>query len=184
MCPQQLLPIFPPRNNCDVLVHIRYIDRAIKFDIFMFRKYYVANRMIKCKRRELWPSRGHSRMDCIARMPSSGLGWWKHQGRLVPTGVRKGKWHVVSLQASWVWQVRLGFFLHLCKSCKTEHLIFSLLNKGIFQVGSQSLSLWWQTGGILRVLRKHEQNVFNTHVWTYILIHKFIHLFTYLLKNV
>ena len=49
MGPQQFLPIFPPRNSCTVLVHVRYADGAIKLDIFVFRKYYMANRVIKCK---------------------------------------------------------------------------------------------------------------------------------------
>lgn len=49
MGPQQFLPIFPPRNSCTVLVHVRYVDGAIKLDIFVFRKYYMANRVIKRK---------------------------------------------------------------------------------------------------------------------------------------
>lgn len=50
MCPKQLLAIFPPRNM-NVLVRIRYTDGAIKLDVLVFRKYDVADRLIKRKRR-------------------------------------------------------------------------------------------------------------------------------------
>lgn len=50
MCPQQLLAIFPPRN-VDVLVCVRDADGAVKLDVLVLRKYYVTDRVIKCKRR-------------------------------------------------------------------------------------------------------------------------------------
>ena len=98
MGPQQFLPIFPPRNSCAVLVDVRYVDGAIKLDIFVFRKYYMADRVIKCKRRqELGPGRGRPGKGYTSRVWDSRLDGWRHGGGLVATSVRKEKWHVVSL---------------------------------------------------------------------------------------
>lgn len=183
MCPNQFLPVFPPRNNVGVLVHIRYTDWTIKLDVLMFGKYYVAHRVIKCKRREeLWPGRGHPGKGCISCMQSSGLGWRKHQGRLVPTGVRKGGWCVVRWQASrgrsWEWHVGRGCLPHLSNSWKTEHSIFSLLNNGAFPEGTQLIRPQRERNGVSSVSSENSSRIYLTHTSGHIfsLTNSFVYL--------
>lgn len=58
VCPQQLFAILPP-GNMGILVRVGDTDGAVKLDALVFRKYYVPDRVIKCKRRKVpGPGRG------------------------------------------------------------------------------------------------------------------------------